>query len=89
MPDDALGLVRGNPAQQPRQASQFGELIPAVSAARQVSADGTSVASRDRTKDVDPELEPDLSAVREPVLVPSGPLTGHRVLQRLKERTDA
>ena len=55
-------LVRADPAQQLRQARQFGELVPAASAALQVSVDGTAVGSLDGAEDVDPQLQSDLAA---------------------------
>jgi hypothetical protein len=55
-------VVDGHPAQQPGQASQFDEFIPAIRAARQVSIDGVAIGWPDRAKDVDPKSEANLAA---------------------------
>jgi hypothetical protein len=86
--DEALRVGSGNPAQQSRQASQFCELIPAVSAARQVSVDGFAVGFPDRAKDVDPQLEANLPACTGAGHgMPAHP-TDQGVLQQRKERTE-
>jgi hypothetical protein len=48
--------------QQPRQAGQPGDLIPATGTARQVSDNGTAVRGTDCTQQVDTQLEANLPA---------------------------
>lgn len=64
--DEAMPLVGDGPAQQTRQASQLGKLVPAVSAARQVGVDDTAIGGPDYAKDVDPKFETDLRARADP-----------------------
>ena len=70
--DEAMPLV-GGPAQQTWQASQLGKLVPAVSAARQMTLDSAAVIRPDCAEEIDPQLETDVRA---------RPGAGHGVLPR-------
>jgi hypothetical protein len=61
---EAFHVVGRDPAQQPWQAGQLGELMAAFSTARHVRVDGNSVGGADDAKDVDPKLKTNLSARR-------------------------